>query len=56
MKKKEEIVIYKTDDKECLCHACALIIFKTGKEIPQGEKVTGNKKCDICGYKIRRLP
>ncbi len=52
MSKKKEIIVYYTEDDECLCHACALVVFKHGKKIPQGQKVRGPKKCHICGYKI----
>jgi hypothetical protein len=54
MKKKKEIVIFSTEDNECLCHACALVIFKNNNKIPKGKRVTEEKKCDICGYIINR--
>ncbi|MES0340733.1 MAG: hypothetical protein ABUK08_00295 [Candidatus Humimicrobiaceae bacterium] len=54
MDKKKKFTVFRTEEDECLCHACAMIIFKQGKKIPLGEKVTEIKECVICGYKINR--
>lgn len=52
-KKKKQIVVFRTEENESLCHACALVVFKGGRQIPLGEKVTVRKKCGICGHIIK---